>query len=125
MLSEQGGTCMSSPSNSTNPTFPHNLAHHKIFNKLTGYSVVLWHMLCSPFNRVDLVPCIAQEVAKPKSRLTMLEQHMSDLTKQYNFLPRTRVTETARKPLHLTAIITGLLLSIMPFYYWMRHRRER
>jgi hypothetical protein len=44
------------------------------------------------------------------------EQHMSDLTKQYNFLPRIRVTETARKPLHLTAIITGLLLSIMPFF---------
>jgi Fibronectin type III domain len=41
---------------------------------------------------------------------------MSDVTKQYNFLPRTRVTETARKPLHLTAIVTGLLLLIMPFF---------
>ena len=41
---------------------------------------------------------------------------MSGVTKQYNFLPRTRVTETARKPLHLTAIVTGLLLLIMPLF---------
>jgi Fibronectin type III domain len=41
---------------------------------------------------------------------------MSDVTKQYGFLPRIRVTETARKPLHLTAIVTGLLLLIMPFF---------
>ena len=39
---------------------------------------------------------------------------MSDLTKQQFFLPRTRVTETARLPLRLTAIVTGILLSIMP-----------
>ncbi len=42
------------------------------------------------------------------------EQHMSALTKQQCCLPRTRVTETARMPLLLTAIVTGLLLSIMP-----------
>jgi hypothetical protein len=41
---------------------------------------------------------------------------MSDVSKQYSFLPRTRVTATARKPLHLTAIVTGLLLLIMPFF---------
>ena len=53
---------MASPSNSTNPIFPHTLVHIKPSNKLTGYSVALWHMPCSPFNHVDLVPCIAQEV---------------------------------------------------------------
>ena len=40
---------------------------------------------------------------------------MSDLTKQQFFLPRTRVTETACIPLRLTAIVAGLLLSMMPF----------
>lgn len=44
------------------------------------------------------------------------EQHMNDITTQQNCLPRTRVTETARKPLHLTALVTGLLLSLMPFF---------
>ena len=39
---------------------------------------------------------------------------MSDLTKRQFFLPRTRVTETSRMPLRLTAIVTGILLSIMP-----------
>ena len=39
---------------------------------------------------------------------------MSDLTKHQCYLPRTRVTETARMPLRLTAIVTGILLSIMP-----------
>ena len=38
---------------------------------------------------------------------------MTDLTKKQCFLPRARVTETARIPLR-AAIITGLLLSIMP-----------
>ena len=42
------------------------------------------------------------------------EQHMNDLTKQQCSLPRTRVTETVRMPLRLTAIAAGLLLSIMP-----------
>ena len=40
---------------------------------------------------------------------------MSDLTKQQCFLPRTRVTETARMPLRLTAIVAGFLLMVMPF----------
>lgn len=40
---------------------------------------------------------------------------MRDLTKQLWFLPRTGVTKTARMPLHLAAILTGILLSIMPF----------
>ncbi len=40
---------------------------------------------------------------------------MRDLTKQQWFLPRTGVTKTARMPLHLAAIVTGILLSIMPF----------
>lgn len=39
---------------------------------------------------------------------------MRDLTRKQSF-PRTRVTKTARMPLCLTAIVTGLLLSIMPF----------
>jgi hypothetical protein len=39
---------------------------------------------------------------------------MSDLTAQQTCLPRTRVTEPARKPLCLPAIVTGILLSIMP-----------
>ena len=42
-----------------------------------------------------------------------MEQHMSDLTKN-QFFPRIGVTKTARMPLCLTAIVTGLLLSIMP-----------
>lgn len=39
---------------------------------------------------------------------------MSDVTKQQSFLPRTEVIATARMPLYLTAIVTGLLLSVMP-----------
>jgi hypothetical protein len=39
---------------------------------------------------------------------------MSDLTKQQCFLPRTRVTETGCIPLRLTAIVAGLLLTMMP-----------
>ena len=39
---------------------------------------------------------------------------MLDLTKQQCILPRTRVTETARMPLRLSTIVTGLLLTIMP-----------
>jgi hypothetical protein len=38
---------------------------------------------------------------------------MSALTKQ-QFLPRTRVTETSCIPLRLTAIVAGLLLTMMP-----------
>jgi hypothetical protein len=41
---------------------------------------------------------------------------MSKAATQQNCLRWTRVTETARKPLHLTAIVTGLLLLIMPFF---------
>lgn len=40
---------------------------------------------------------------------------MSDLTKQPSFLSQTRVTETARIPLRLTAIVASLLLTMMPF----------
>jgi len=40
---------------------------------------------------------------------------MSDLTEQQYFVLPTRVTETARIPLRLPAIIAGLLLSIIPF----------
>ena len=40
---------------------------------------------------------------------------MSDVTKQQRFLPRTGVTKTTRMPLCLPAIVTGILLSIMPF----------
>ncbi len=39
---------------------------------------------------------------------------MSDLTKQQFYLPRTSVTGTARMPLRLPAIVTGILLSLMP-----------
>jgi hypothetical protein len=39
---------------------------------------------------------------------------MSDLTKK-QFFPRTGVTETACIPLRLTAIVAGLLLTMMPF----------
>jgi|SRR6266481_2908918 len=39
---------------------------------------------------------------------------MLDLAKQQCILPRTKVTETARMPLRLTTIVTGLLLTIMP-----------
>jgi hypothetical protein len=42
-----------------------------------------------------------------------MEQHMSDLTKQ-QFFPRTGVTETACISLRLTAIVAGLLLTMMP-----------
>jgi len=41
---------------------------------------------------------------------------MSKAATQQNCLRWTRVTETARKPLHLTAIVTGLLLFIMPLF---------
>jgi|GEM_PF-960823 len=41
---------------------------------------------------------------------------MSNLTTQQNLILRTRMTENVRKPLHLTALVTGLLLLIMPFF---------
>ena len=44
------------------------------------------------------------------------EQHMNNMTTQQDCLSWIRVTGTARKPLHLTAIVTGLLLFIMPFF---------
>jgi hypothetical protein len=40
---------------------------------------------------------------------------MSDLTKQQDLSLRTRVAKTAPTPLRMTAIVTGLLLSIMPY----------
>ena len=40
---------------------------------------------------------------------------MSDLTTRRFFFPQTRLTESARIPLRLTAIVAGLLLTIMPF----------
>ena len=39
---------------------------------------------------------------------------MSDLPKQQFFLPRTRVTEAARIPLRLTAMVASLLITMMP-----------
>jgi len=39
---------------------------------------------------------------------------MSALTKQQFFLPRTKVTETIRIPLRLTAVVASLLLTMMP-----------
>lgn len=42
-----------------------------------------------------------------------MEQRMTALTKK-QFFPQTRVTETACIPLHLTAIVAGLLLTMMP-----------
>ena len=39
---------------------------------------------------------------------------MTDLTEQQFSLPRTGVTGTARMPLRLTAIVAGLLLTMMP-----------
>jgi hypothetical protein len=40
---------------------------------------------------------------------------MSDLTKRERFLPQRRVTGAARTPRYLPAIVTGLLLSVLPF----------
>ena len=40
---------------------------------------------------------------------------MSDLTKRQFFLPRIRVTATSRMQLRLTAIVAGLLLTMMSF----------
>ena len=74
-------------------------------------------MLCSYANRVLL---LVQHRARSRSNLNRLnhtasmEQHMSALTKK-QFFPRIRVTETASIPLRLTAIVAGLLLTIMPF----------
>jgi hypothetical protein len=39
---------------------------------------------------------------------------MSGLTMQQSFLVRTRVTKTSHMPQYLTAIVTGLLLSVLP-----------
>ena len=43
-----------------------------------------------------------------------LEQHMNDVIKHQRLIPYTRVTTTPRLPLCLTAIVTGLLLSVLP-----------
>ena len=42
-----------------------------------------------------------------------MEQHMTALTKK-QFFPRTRVTKTVCIPRRLTAIVAGLLLTMMP-----------
>ena len=43
-----------------------------------------------------------------------MRQHMSALTKQQFFLPRTRVTEVICIPPRLTAVVASLLLTMMP-----------
>ena len=43
-----------------------------------------------------------------------LEQQMNNVIKQQRLIPYTRVTKTPRLPLCLTAIVTGLLLSVLP-----------
>lgn len=45
---------------------------------------------------------------------TSLAHHMSDLTEQQRVLPQARVAKSTCMPLCLAAIITGLLISIMP-----------
>ena len=76
-----------------------------------------WHILCSWFNHVHL---LARHHTRSRTNLNQrdhtssTEQHMSDLTKKQCFSPRARATETARMPL-CAAIVTGFLLSIMPF----------
>ena len=74
-------------------------------------------MLCFSSNRVLF---LVQHHAQSRLNLNQhsltrfsMEQHMSTLTKQQCFLPRTRVTETSRMPLRLTAIVAGLLLTTM------------
>jgi hypothetical protein len=46
---------------------------------------------------------------------TFLEQHMRDLTRQHSVLLQTRVREHVRRQLLLPAVVTGILLSIIPF----------
>ena len=43
-----------------------------------------------------------------------LEQQMNDVIKQQRLIPYTRVIKTPRLPRCLTAIVTGLLLSVLP-----------
>ena len=62
---------------------------------------------------------LAQHHARSRSNLNQHNHtrfygdHMSALTKKH-FLQRTSVTETARIPLRLIAIVAGLLLTMMP-----------
>ena len=62
------------------------------------------------------LPCIEHEVDRTKINRTFsasMEQRMTALTKK-QFFSQTRVTETACIPLRLTAIVAGLLLTMMP-----------
>ena len=84
-------------------------------NRLAATST---HGTCFAFASIVLffLPSITHEVDRAYINIiiaTSLEQHMRDLTRKQSF-PQTRVIETARMPLCLTAIVTGLLLSIMP-----------
>ncbi|TMQ25918.1 MAG: fibronectin type III domain-containing protein [Nitrospirae bacterium] len=66
---------------------------------------------------LSFLPSITHEVDRNEIHSTVpasMEQHMTGLTKQQFFL-RTRVTGTARTPLLLSAIVTGLLLMMIPF----------
>jgi Fibronectin type III domain len=74
--------------------------------------------------RFALAPSCSSSCSAPRTKLTEtnpnltvltpLEQHMSGLTMQQSFLVRTRVTRTSHMPQYLTAIVTGLLLSVLP-----------
>jgi hypothetical protein len=67
-------------------------------------------------NRVLLLAHITLEVNRSYIKTLIsdaLEQHVNDLTTRHILLPYNRVT-TPRMKLCLTAIVTGLLLSIMP-----------
>lgn len=69
-------------------------------------------------NRALLLAGTTHEVDRTQIHATThtsLEQHMRDLTRQHRVLLQTRVTEHVRHQLLLPAVVTGILLSIIPF----------
>jgi Fibronectin type III domain len=106
--------CMVSPSASTHPTFSTITPLLSHINKSVGYNALPGHTLCGYLHPV---PHRAHEIDRNKSTQPsahLMEQHMTGLTKLQIFLP-TRITEIDRTPLHLSAIVTGVLLLMIPF----------
>lgn len=91
--------------------------HH--LSKLNGYRNTATSKRGTRFAFTSTIffflPCITHEIDQTSinaTRPTSLEQYMSD-DPSTTLLASTRVAKYTRMPLHLTAIITGLILSIM------------
>ena len=91
--------------------------HHHLIIWINRLAATNTHGTCFALASIVLffLPSITHEVDRAFINIiiaTSLEQHMRDLTNK-QFFPQTGVTETARRPLRLTATVAVLLLTMM------------